>query len=140
MVAREQLVHVEPGAAGAWVAHLLVMRLSEEDHGIRRGNGKGGEGQGFGRLEGERQLVEGVDHVQVGEYAVVLDLFDLVLHVRDRVLGAKDILVYGYVIATEADEGRRFFRGDDEVLRAGGVAGDEVVLAEPVELLFSIDI
>ena len=84
--------------------------------------------------------MEGVDHIQVGEYTVVLDLFDLVLHVRDRVLGAKDILFCRYVVTTEADEGRRFFRGDDEVGRAGGVAGDEVVLAEPVELLLGVDI
>ena len=44
VVAREQLVHVEPGAAGAWVAHLVVMRLPEEDPGIREGDSQGGEG------------------------------------------------------------------------------------------------
>ena len=43
-MAREQLVHVEPGASGAWVAHIVVMRLYEDDHEVRGADGKGGEG------------------------------------------------------------------------------------------------
>ena len=52
MVAREQLVHVESGATGAWVAHAFVVCLLEEDHGIRGCDGEGGEG-----LEGRFHLV-----------------------------------------------------------------------------------
>ena len=47
--------------------------------------------------------MERVDHIKVGKDTVVLDLFDLVLHVRDRMLRAKDILVNWYVVAAESD-------------------------------------
>ena len=59
--------------------------------------------------------MERVDHVEVGEDAVVLDFFDLVLHVRDRVLGAKYIFVNRYIVAAESYIRRCFFRGYDEV-------------------------
>ena len=59
--------------------------------------------------------MEGVDHVEVGEDTVVLDFFYLVLHVRDRVLRAKDILVNWYIVAAESDVRRCLFRGYLEV-------------------------
>ena len=57
--------------------------------------------------------MERVDHVEIGEDAVVLDFFNLVLHVR--VLRAKYILVNRYIVAAELDIRRCFFRGYDEV-------------------------
>ena len=76
MVAREQLVHVEPGATGAGVAHAFVVCLLEEDHGIKGCYGEGGEG-----LEERRR-----GSVHAGE------------PVCEAVLGARDV-------ADEEDEG-----------------------------------